>query len=419
MGSSSQRNKAYPRRKRKPKSICLPFASESDYDTCMADSDQCRIYLMQSYERHPELFPQALAKGFSFTGFLHSKKQNLRMRRIRLKAGGEQYQIRPSFMMPYMIGRTDQVEKALFFRRWGVPFEALAYGFGRDGMYWYRAYVSLGRPSLVGTTIKAPEQLPEHVLADEKHTRLGGEKAYVATTVAKGCFLGAEVVEKADTIALTKGYDVFRQEAQNLQPDYTPKTVTTDGWEATQNAWKSLFPFITVILCFLHSVLKIQKRSKRDKILSFQLQEKLWHIYHATTRSAFAQRLRRLREWASPKNMADSVKEKVFELCANAKDFALAYAYPGAYRTSNALDRLMNYQDRLLYPMQYFHGSKDSASLAARAMAMVWNFHPYDTRTQHKYGLGVSPFERLNGFRYHHNWLENMMVAASIGGRKA
>jgi hypothetical protein len=385
----------------------------------MTDTEHCRAYLLQMYERHPELFPQAMAKGFSFTGFLHSKKQHLTMRRVKLKAGGEQYQIRPSFMMPYMTGRTDQVEKALFLRRWGVPFEALAYVFGRDGMYWYRAYVSLGRPSLVGTTIKDVERLPEHVLADEKHTRLKGQKVYVATTVAQGCLLGAEVVEKADTTDLTKGYGVFREEAQNLKPEYTPETVTTDGWEPTQMAWKILFPLIHLILCFLHSVIKIKKRSKRDKNLFFQLQEKVWHIYHAATRSSFAQRIRRFGEWASPKEMADSVKEKVLELCANAKDFKPAYAYPGAYRTSNALDRLMNYQDRLFYSMQYFHGSKDTASLCARAMAMVWNFHTYDIRTQHKYGLRASPFERLNGFRYHDNWLENMMVAASIGGRKS
>lgn len=418
MGSSSPNNKAPGRRKREPKSICLHFASESEYDTCMEDSVAYRAYLSGMFAHHPELFPKAMANGFFFHGFLYSKKQNLSMRRIKLKANGEQYQIRPSFMMPYMIGRTDQVEKALFLRRWGVPFEALAYVFGRYGMYWYRAYVSLGRPSLVGTTIKDPERLPQHVLADEKHTRFRGQKVYVATTVAQECFLGAEVVEKADTNDLAKGYEVFREEAQNLKPEYTPETVTTDGWEATQKAWKILFPLINVILCFLHSVIKIKKCSKRDKNLFFQLQEKVWNIYHADTRSSFAQRIRRFREWASPKEMADSVKQKVLELCSNAADFKQAYAYPGAYRTSNALDRLMNYQDRLLYPMQYFHGTKDSASLAVRAMAMVWNFHPYDIRTQHKYGLQTSPFERLNGFRYHDNWLQNMMVAASIGGRK-
>jgi hypothetical protein len=31
------------------------------------------------------------------------------------------------------------------------------------------------------------------------------------------------------------------------------------------------------------------------------------------------------------------------------------------------LDRLMNYQDRILYAMQYLHGNKESARLYVRA----------------------------------------------------
>ncbi len=116
--------------------------------------------------------------------------------------------------------------------------------------------------------------------------------------------------------------------------------------------------------------------------------------------------------------MTESVKEKMVDFCANANAFKKAYLYPEAYRTSNALERVMNYQDRLLYTMQYFHGTHESSSLYARAMALLWNFHPYDRKTQRKYGPGSSPFQRFNGFQYHHQWLENMMIAASIGGWK-
>ena len=28
----------------------------------------------------------------------------------------------------------------------------------------------MGRPAIVGSTVKQPEKLPEHLLADEKHT---------------------------------------------------------------------------------------------------------------------------------------------------------------------------------------------------------------------------------------------------------
>ncbi len=418
MEPSSASNKKRTGRGLKSKSICLSFPRQSYYQTCMEDREQCRTYLNQMFEQHPELFPQALAKGFKFHGFLHSKKQDLTMRRIKCKQNGEQYQIRPSFVMPYMVGTVEEVEKPLFLRRWGVPFEALAYVFGKDPMFWYRAYLGLGRPSIVGSTIKDPSDLPQHVIADEKHSRLCGKRVFIPTTVAQGCILGAEVVETASTEDLQKGYGVFRDEALAQKPDYCPETVNTDKWNATQNAWTALFPFATLILCFLHAFIKIKDRCKRDKGLFAHLQDKVWNLYHATTLSGFAQRCRRLKEWTLFRNMALPVKEKVLELCTHSAAFKVAYGHPGAYRTSNALERLMNYQDRLLYAGQYFHGTTQSASRYVRAMAMVWNFHPYDLRTQGKYGLQSSPFQRLNGFRYHDNWLQNLMIAASIGGRK-
>ena len=75
--------------------------------------------------------------------------------------------------------------------RFHVPCWALAYVFGRDAMYWYRLQQGLGRFSVVGTTVKAPERLPQDRVADEKHSRLEGEKIYIATTAGEGCILGA------------------------------------------------------------------------------------------------------------------------------------------------------------------------------------------------------------------------------------
>jgi len=57
-------------------------------------------------------------------------------------------------------------------------------------MYWYRLETQLGRYNLVGSTVSASEQLPFHLVADEKHTRIKGEKAYIATTCANECLLG-------------------------------------------------------------------------------------------------------------------------------------------------------------------------------------------------------------------------------------
>lgn len=134
----------------------------------------------------------------------------------------------------------------LFLLRFGVPFWALAFVFGHNAMWWYRLYLCLERSSIVGTTVHQVKQLPTDLLADEHHIRIQGQRAYVVTTIGYGCLLGAEACAGADEESLKKGYAIFKQEAMNLDADYQPDTVKTDGCWATQNAWSSLFPKVFI-----------------------------------------------------------------------------------------------------------------------------------------------------------------------------
>jgi hypothetical protein len=111
-----------------------------------------------------------------------------------------------------------------------------------------------------------------------------------------------------------------------------------------------------------------------------------------------------------------SVQEMMLRIAANVVRYSQAYQHPEAPRTTNMVDRLMNYQDRILEDMQLFHGTVESANLAARAMALLWNFHPYGSRTRSSAKERVSPFVDLNGFQYHDNWLHNLLIAASRAG---
>ena len=382
------------------KHIGLPFASEALYREYVDHPAQYRQYLSEMLNQYPELFPHDMDQGFTFHDAYASLKQDVIVRRINLKATGAVFSLRPSFVMPSMIGRTDEVAKALSLRQWGVPFDALASVFGRDAMFWDRAWLACGRPSLVGTTVKDPQKLPRALVADEKLTQVAKQQVYVPTTVGGGCFLGVSVVETADKVTLERGYGEFAKEAKALEPAYQARSVCTAGWDATRQAWRGLFPKIKLVLCFLHSILKMKKHCAGQ--LRHQVLDKAWQVYQAATKRQFAQRLRRVAEW-TPAHLRGPVAQMVLKMCRRRADFTPAYDCPQAHRTSNAVDRLLNYQDRLLYAMRYWHGTIDSARLAVRAMALQWNFHPYGARLRRDQPARVSLFDDLNGLQYHPN----------------
>ena len=284
-------------------------------------------------------------------------------------------------------------------------------------MYWYRLENSIGRNSIVGTTVKDPEKLPWHLSADEKHTHLLGEKAYIPTVVGDGCILGVSVTESAGQEDLEKAYDVFKQEATNLQPDYSPETMNTDGWRATINALKSLFPCSVLIACFLHIFISIRDRSrKKFKEIFKEAASKLWDCYKAKTKASFSQRVRRLHEWALKSKIPTIISDKIEKLRKNLPSFSIAYDFPNSHRTSNMIDRLMQRMDRYLFCTQYFHGNRNSATLGVRSWALIQNFTPSNPYTVEVHEGLKSPVERLNGFCYHENWLQNLQISASLGG---
>ena len=286
-------------------------------------------------------------------------------------------------------------------------------------MYWYRLERSLGRFSLVGTTVQAAQRLPRHLVADEKHTTLvdgKSRKVYLATTAGGGCCLGMALAESADADELTRAYGVFRDEAHHLDPGYRPETVNTDGWPATQAAWRAVFQGVTLILCFLHAFLKIRERAAHLKETFNVLRERVWESYRAPDARSFSQRLRRLREWAKGHVDREVVREKVLALCNKRRAFAPAYDHPGCYRTSNLVDRLLRRLDYHLYCTQHLHGTPAAAEQGLRGWALIHNFAPSCPEVVRESPGLRSPAERLNGKRYHAEWLQNLLISASLGG---
>jgi len=405
--------------------ICIPCSQEK-YAEIFEDTHAFRLYLDQLYKQFPEIFPKGMENGYCFNGKQAESKKipGFQLRTILIKTddyGSVFYTIRPSFVLPYTKGLTFDVEKALFIMKFGVPMWAITYVFGRNDSYWERLKLSLGRNSIVGTTVKDPEKIPTNISADEKHTSLKGEKVYVATTVGNNCVLGASVSESAGTKDLTEAYGIFRDEAQNVNPDYQTESANFDGWEPTSKAWYYLFPRINIITCFLHAYMSIRRKCGKKKFQAILniIGDKVWTTYKAETKRCFSQRIRRLREWAKKNLSKDDCKEilsKVMSLCSKKESFLKSFDIPGAHRTSNMVDRLMRWQDEFLFNRQYFHGSLGSAELAIRSWAILTNFCPLSPRALGKNATLMSPAERLNGFKYRDNWLENLLISASLGG---
>jgi hypothetical protein len=403
--------------KRNKRTICLPF-SQGNYECNVNDPVDFRICIDKWIDLFPELFPPEITSGYQMKDRYYSKKQSIWIRRIKI--AGIAYTIRPSYIMPYLVGFVDEIEKAIFLRKFNVPFWALHYAFGKDSMFWYRIEQSIGRNSIVGTTVRKPEDVPKHLAADEKHTRISGGKTYVATTVGDGCILGAAVAKDAGEKALTAAYQVFKQEAQCIKPEYSPDTVNIDGWKATRNALQTLFPAVVIVCCFLHVFIKIRDRAKKKYRDIFEnVSSKLWECYRAESKGSFSQRIRRLLEWCEKTNTPSVIIDPIKKLRKNIAAYRIAYDHPKAHRTSNMVDRLMQRMDRHLYSTQYFHGSMEAAQLSIRGWTLINNFAPYNPRTIILHNGFKSPAERLNQFRYHNNWLHNLNVSASLGGYRS
>ncbi len=398
---------------RRCSTICLPF-DRPLHPELVADPAAYRAALDRLFLSAPELFPEAFAKGYWLEESRTSRKLGLRLRRVRRKATGESFTVRPSFARPYMAGLAPDASGPLFLRAFGVPSGALAVVCGRDHAYWYRVEAGLGRNTAAGTSLRRAA-VPEHLLADERHQPRDGQKNYIATTVGAGGGLGAARAQTAGPEDLRDAYGVFKAEARDVRPDFAPRTVGADGWAATHPAWLVLFPLVVVLRCFLHGWLNVRSRGTLSGGFATR-SEKAWHAYHAPGRRSFGQRMRRLGEWARANASGAWRLGQIQKRCDRSKEYGEAYAHPGGHRTSNMLDRVMRGMNRYFDRGQHRHGGPEACGRHVRAWAVLYNYRPWHPAVARANGGWRCPAERLNRHRYHDDWLQNLLASASPGG---
>jgi len=65
---------------------------------------------------------------------------------------------------------------------------------------------------------------------------------------------------------------------------------------------------------------------------------------------------------------------------------------------------------------QHLHGGAEACHRHCRAWALLYNFRPWNPATVRVNDGWRSPAERLNEHRYHDDWLQNLLISASLGG---
>ena len=396
----------------KKKTLHLYF-EERGYSELLSHSQFFREHLDMLMEVHPELFPDDMVKNsYDMHDIRYSSRQDLSYRRIRVR--GEESRVLtvlPSFVMPYWTEKTDKAGKALLLRYTGTSYDTISYVLGGSAVHWERVETHLGRCNIVQTTLVEPGELPSHYAADEKITFFNGKEASVPMTCAEECVWGIDLCLTENIEGLQTGYGAFATEAKTMNADFEPKSVVIDGWPATRSAWKTLFPTATLILCFLHGVLKIGDRAKHLKEQWATIRLMLWDAYKAADAETFKAKMDLFKVIATAvvepfekKNILEAI-QKVW---SKKDEYAKGFEFDNSYRTSNQVDRPMKALDRYLYNTQYFHGNLENAQLKLRAWALIHNFKPFCQRTNL---IHVSRFHQLNRVIYHDHWLQNLLIA--------
>ena len=94
------------------KTICIP-CSQQQYEQAVGDPQEFRRLLNQQIEATPDLFPPEIRRGYRMKDLYRSRKTGCKLRRIQLR-NLRCYLVRPSFLMPYLSGHTEDVQAPLF-----------------------------------------------------------------------------------------------------------------------------------------------------------------------------------------------------------------------------------------------------------------------------------------------------------------
>lgn len=217
---------------------------------------------------------------------------------------------------------------------------------------------------------------PTHIVEDEKFTSENKERTYVALIKEPSTELlwWSDYLTSTDEESMTKSFQRFRRVL-----GHALKGATTDGYKATQNGLKKVFPKIKLQQCALHPLLRLNEALKRyrnsknkpvsDKEIS-KLKKAYFKVLQAKSRKEFRERLKQLPDvfktdyFLRPRY--EALKRKAKLLTTHCRDPKLAVM-------TTSLDQTTKLLDKKLKMMGTFR-DKVSAQAFSNAWTIARNF---------------------------------------------
>ena len=359
----------------------------------------------------------ALTRHSSYT---RVRVGNLVIWRVQCKHCRAVFTILPHFVLRYQSMTPEHAKQALLAVYGGLSLEWTAMVVPDvSPMGVYRLLCSMGHASLVSVLVRCGLPLPPYLLADEKHSTCLGMKVYLPTIVSGRVIWHLGYTTDKSAASFQQSYAEFQQAALRHEPEYSPNGIGTDGFESTRLSLGALFPNAPLGNCWRHAA---HRFGQKLQAVSKRVRESLSRDFYALLQRAttttllpvftFSQKLRRFADKVE-KDAGEANGTRIREWFQTRKPgWFVLVDDPQMPSTSTLLDQAHNMVDRKLFMMKGFHhkGARPTAFLTA--LALLYNFVPYQRRAISHGRCGI---EVEGGKMPTQDWFLNLRIATSGG----
>lgn len=354
------------------------------------------------------------------SSYMRVRVGNLVIWRLQCKHCRAVFTILPHFVLRYRSMSPEHAKQALLAVYGGLSLEWTAMVVPDvSPMGVYRLLCSMGHASMVSVLVRCGLPLPRYFLADEKHSTCLGMKVYLPTIVSGRVIWHLGYTTDKSAASFQRSYAEFQQAALRHESGYSPKGIGTDGFDSTRLSLGALFPNASLGNCWRHAAHRL---GQKLEAVSKTVRETLSREFYALLQSArttkllpvfsFGQKLRRF---------ADKVKQEAGEANGTRIREWFQTRKPGWFvlvgdpqmpTTSTLLDQAHNMVDRKLFMMKGFHHEGTVPTAFLTALALLYNFVPYQRRAVSHGQCGI---EVEGGKMPTKDWFLNLRIATSGG----